>query len=102
MADEYPHEVKARITAFIESLETIIKRDPEREVQGMALPVLDALIESVRLVRPNDPVVAAARSAISPAQLATGVPVRPGDALVVAKQLDAAIGPPPATFVPFA
>jgi hypothetical protein len=100
VADEYPHEVKDKITALIEALETVVKRDPEQEIHATALPVLDAVTEAVRLVRPDDPVVAAARGVISAEQTAEGEPVRAADALVVAKQLDAAIGPPPASFVP--
>jgi hypothetical protein len=44
---------------------------------------------------PDDPVVEAIRGVISPEQIALGDPVRAADALVVAKQLDAAIGPYP-------
>lgn len=78
--------------ALIETLEPLTKRDPEQEVQGIALPVLDAVIEAARSARPDDPVVQAARGIITPEQIASGEPVRAADALLVAKQLDAAIG----------
>jgi hypothetical protein len=67
---------------------------PIRRVH-FALPVMDAVIEAVRKVRPDHPAVKAARSVISPEQIQSGQPVRAADALVVAKQLDTAIGPPP-------
>ena len=93
--DDYPYDAARKITALIETLETLTRRDPEQEVQGIALPVLDAVIESVRVVRPADPVVEAVYGIISPEQIASGEPVRAADALLVAKQLDAALGPWP-------
>jgi hypothetical protein len=91
----YPYEAKRQIAALVEALTITTTRDPEQEVQGIALPVLDAVIEVVRRVRPDDPVVQAVRSVISVEQIELGEPVRAADALVVAKQLDAVIGPYP-------
>ena len=92
MSKDYPYQAKRQIEALVETLETLTKRDPEQEVQGIALPVLDAVIEAVRIVRPDDPVVAAVRGIISAEQIASGEPIRAADALLVAKQLDAVIG----------
>ena len=91
----YPYDAKRKIVSLIETLEMLTTRDPEQEVQGIALPVLDAVIEAVRTVLPDDPVVQAVRGIVSPEQIALGEPVRAADALLVAKQLDAAIGPRP-------
>jgi hypothetical protein len=90
--EDYPYDAKRKIVALVETLETLTKRDPEQEVQGIALPVLDAVIESVRAARPDDPVVEAVRGIISAEHIASGEAVRAADALLVAKQLDAAIG----------
>jgi hypothetical protein len=49
----------------------------------------------VRNVLSDDPVVEAVRGILSPEQIASGEPIRAADALLVAKQLDAAIGPEP-------
>lgn len=95
MSQEYPYEAKAKITTLIESLETLMDRDPEQEVQGMALPVLDAVVEHARSFVPDDPVVDTIRGVISPEQIASEEPVRAADALVVATQLDTALGSPP-------
>lgn len=89
---KYPYEAKRKIEALVSSLSKLIERDPEQEVQGFAPPVLDAVIESVRVALPNDPVVEAVRAIISPEQIALGESVRAADALLVAVQLDAAIG----------
>jgi hypothetical protein len=50
---EYPYKAKDRIEALIASLRTMAERDPEQEVQGMALPVLDAVLQAVRSPRPS-------------------------------------------------
>jgi hypothetical protein len=55
VSEEYPYAAKAKIITLIESLETLIKRDPEQEVQGIALPVLDAVVEHARSFLPDDP-----------------------------------------------
>ncbi len=92
MSDDYPYTAKSRVLALIESLETATQRDPEQEVQGMALPVLDAAIADIKAAMPDDPVVAAVEGVISPASVERGEPIRAVDALLVVKQLDAAIG----------
>lgn len=91
----YPHKAKLRVQALIESLEDVVQRDPEQEVRGMALPVLDACIADIKAALPNDPVVAKVAEVISPEAIALGEPIRAVDILLVAKQLDAAIGPRP-------
>lgn len=93
--DDYPYDAKRKITALIGSLRTLVARDPEQEVTGFALPVFDAVVETVRAVKPNDAVVEAVRGAISPEQIALGEPIRAADALLVAEQLDAALGDEP-------
>lgn len=45
---DYPYKAKGRIVALIETLERVVQRDPEQEVLGMAIPVLDACIEDVK------------------------------------------------------
>jgi len=68
------------------------KRDQEQEVQGIALPVLDAVIEEVKTAIGDDPVVIAIAGIISADTIAAGEPIRAIDALLVAEQLNAAIG----------
>lgn len=92
---KYPYKAKEQIESLVSTLTDLMKRDPEQEVQGIALPVLDAVIEMVRAVLPDNPIVDAVRGVISPEQIASGEPVRAADALLVAKQLDAAIGSRP-------
>jgi hypothetical protein len=89
---KYPFKAKERIEALIKTLKTLHDRDPEQEVQGIALPVLDALIEGTRGFLSDDPVVAAVAGIISPQTIAEGEPIRAADALLVAEQLSAALG----------
>jgi hypothetical protein len=95
MSSSYPYTEKRQITALIESLTILVNRDPEQEVRGMALPVLDAVIATIRDLYPSNPTVQAVADVISPDQIALGEPIRAADALVVAKQLDAVIGRAP-------
>lgn len=92
---EYPYQARQRVDALINSLLTLIKRDPEQEVQGIALPVLDAALTDVKRAMPHDPVVQALVDLFSADFIGAGEPVRAADMLVVAQQLDAAIGHPP-------
>ncbi len=94
-ADAFPYTAKRRIEALIETLRRLTDRDPEQEVRDIALPVLDAAIESVRDVLEGDPVMEAVRSVISVEQIESGEPIRAADALLVAEQINAAIGPYP-------
>jgi hypothetical protein len=72
----------------------MVKRDPEQEIRGVAVPVLEATIEVLKDALPDDPVVAAVVGAYAH-EIETGEPVRAVDALLVARQIDAAIGPYP-------
>lgn len=92
---KYPYKAKERVQALIKSLETMIQRDPEQEVQGIALRVLDAALEDIKAALADDPVVAAVAGIISPETIEAGDPIRAVDALLVAQQLDAAIGSRP-------
>jgi hypothetical protein len=88
----YPYEAKERVEALIESLETLIRRDPEQEVQGIAIPVLDATLDAIKEAKPADRVVLSLVDLMSADFIGSGDPIRAADMLVIAKQLDAAIG----------
>jgi hypothetical protein len=92
---EHPYEAHRRVDALIESMQALIQRDPEQEVQGVALRVVDATIASVKAALPDDPVVAATSELFSADLIGSGEGVRAADLLVVAQQLGAAIGPYP-------
>jgi hypothetical protein len=91
---DYPYEAKRRVEALIGSLEKLVKRDPEQEVQGIAVPVLDAALEAIKAAKPDDPVVASLVDLMSADFIGAGETIRAADMLVVAEQLDAAIGDP--------
>ena len=89
MGEDYPYraEHQAQIASLIQMLENLTARDPEREVQGIALSVLTAVIESMRSVRPDDRIVGELGRIVSPDRLARGDPIRAADALLVARHL---------------
>lgn len=94
---DHPYDAKPRVEALIKSLKTLIARDPEQEVQGFAVPVLDAALTAIRQAVPEDPVVVAPVELMSADFIGAGETIRAADMLVVAEQLDAAIGPWPIT-----
>jgi hypothetical protein len=95
MEDDHPYKAKERVEALIKSLRTLIQKDPEQEVQGFALPVLDAALTDVKQAMPNDPVLRSLVDLFSADFIGAGEPVRAADMLLVAEQLDAAIGSRP-------
>lgn len=86
-------EARKRAWMLFRSLEQVAQRDPEQEVRGMAVPVLDACLQAFKEHVPDDPIVRAIREVLSPEAVADGEPVRAVDAALVAGQLAAALGP---------
>lgn len=95
MSDDYPYTEKRRIDALVDSLREIQRKDPEQEVQGIALPVVDAVVSSLKAKMPNDLVVHRLADVISADMIGSGDPVRAADLLLVAVQLQAALGDGP-------
>ncbi len=91
-------EARQRAWLLFRSLEKIAERDPEQEVRGMAVPVLDACLRAFKEHVPDDPIVSAIQDVVSPEAISDGF-VRAVDAALVAGQLAVALGPelrPPA------
>lgn len=86
-------QARQRAWALFRTLESTANRDPEQEVQGIALPVLDACIAAFRDAG-DDPIAAAVADVISPDAVAEGrEPIRAVDAALVVQQLAMALGP---------
>jgi hypothetical protein len=77
------------------TLENATQRDPEQEVQGIALPALDAALVYARDLLPDNPVVSQIDDLISPATVEAGEPIRAIDALLVVDVLFGALKPQP-------
>lgn len=93
---DYPYTEKRQIDALVETLKELQHRDPDQEVQGIALPVLDAVVTSLKARMPNEPVVQALADVISADMIGSGDPIRAADMLLAAKQLQASLPDPPA------
>ena len=89
----FPIELKRQIEALTESLQHMMS-DPEQEITGIAVTVMDAVIESTRLVFPDHLTVRAIQSPFD-YELLHETPMRAADALLVVQQIDAIIGPRP-------
>lgn len=81
-----------RVKGLREQLEKIVARDAEQEVQGLALPVVDAAFEAARqFLADDDPLARVATEVVSVDMIESGEPLRAVDALVVAGQLESAL-----------
>lgn len=95
MNDGYPYDAHRRVKSLRRSMRDLVQRDPEQEVQGIAIPVLSASLEAIKEARPEDPVVQSLVELFSADYIGSGESVRAADVLVVVDQLDAALGEPP-------
>jgi hypothetical protein len=94
IVDNYPYEAKRRVEALISATKTLIARDPEQEIRGPAIENVAAAIAAVKAAKPHDPVVAATPDLISADFIGSGEGIRAADVLVIAEQLNAALGRP--------
>jgi hypothetical protein len=79
-------EARQRAWLLFRSLEKVAERDPEQEVRGMAIPVLDACLRAFKDHVPDDPIISAIQDVMSPEAISDGF-VRAVDAALVAGQL---------------
>lgn len=87
------NEAQHRLKRLIGDLQLLVDRDPEQEVTGPALSIMDASLSAAREhLDADDPLAVASRDLISPEQVEDGDPIRAADALLVAGQIFAAIG----------
>ena len=96
------HELVAHLRHLYADLSAVIQRDPEQEILGLALAVIDQVMSAAaRLLQCQGSVLAGvATELISPATIEAGEPVRAVDAWLVVGQLLAALGDPPAPMSP--
>ena len=91
------HELVAHLRHLYADLSAVIERDPEQEILGVALAVVDQVMAAAaRLLQRDGSVLAGvAAELISPATVETGEPIRAVDAWLVVGQLLAALGDAP-------
>jgi hypothetical protein len=88
-------QARTLLTTLRQDLQKIVDRDPEQEVRGIAIPVLDAALSAVRDLASSNPVVASVRDVISAEAIEEGEPVRAVDVLMVVTTLLAVTPHPP-------
>lgn len=93
MADDgdYPYTEKRQIDALVKSLRALQQRDPDQEVQGIALPVVDAVVTALKNRMPDNPVVQSLADVISADMIGSGETIRAADMLLAAEQLQASL-----------
>ncbi len=86
-------EVRRRLDHLHSDLEVIIKRDPDEEVGGWAVPALDGVLEEAKDVfREDDPVVRKLEHLMSPEAAVAGF-VAAKDLYLIVGQLFAGLPP---------
>lgn len=85
---------RRQLGSLKKTLQHLVDRDPDQEVRGIAVPVLDTVISEVRGLLPEDAVVQSVRDMISPEAIGEGEPIGAADALVVVAALEAALPVP--------
>jgi len=93
------HELLAQLRQLYEDLFAVIDRDPEQEILGVALPVVDGVMSAAReaLTAAGTTTGLTARMVdlISPPTVEAGVPIRALDTWIVVGQVLAALGDSP-------
>lgn len=86
------NEARRAIIRLHVQLGSIVAKDQEQEVRGIALPVLDAVVAAARKhLLLDDPVLGALPDLISPEALEAGEPVRAVDAFLAVSQIEEAL-----------
>jgi hypothetical protein len=85
-------EARTSVSALYQQLASVAGKDPEQHVEGMALPVLDAVVRGAReFIHLDDPVLDSIEDVISPEAVQRGEPIRALDAQIVLYQLKLAL-----------
>jgi hypothetical protein len=90
-------DAQRRAEQLYNDVSRVADKDPEQEVRGIAVPVLDACLAALRAVPEvaDDPVITRMPDVYSVDSVEQGEPVRAVDALVVLGQIIAVIGEAP-------
>ena len=88
-------QARSLLTTLRQDLQKITDRDPEQEVRGIAIPVLDAALSSIRELASDNTIMASIRDVISTEAIEEGEPVRAVDVLMVVTTLLAVVPQPP-------
>ncbi|MEX2556060.1 MAG: hypothetical protein WEB06_10545 [Actinomycetota bacterium] len=84
-------EVRRTLDALVGRLVLLAEKDPEQEVRGIALPVLDTVIGEAKRLLPDHPVVLRFADLVSPENIETGEPIRAVDLLLALEALAEAL-----------
>src|SRR6058998_1688884 len=88
-------EAFTQISTLRTALSKIVERDPEQEVKGMAVPVLDTVLREARhVLPPENAVLAQIQDIISPENVEAGEPIRAVDMLLVVNAIYSALAGP--------
>lgn len=88
-------EVRRSLEALKADLLMLVEKDPEQEVQGVALIVVEQTLQQAKSFLGDDhPIASSVLDVISAENIEDSQPIRDADLLVVVGQLLAALPPP--------
>jgi hypothetical protein len=93
MVDRF-EEARGRIEQLYVDLGRLVDRDPDQEIWEDVIPVLDAVVELVRVALPDDPVLREVRSFYT-ARATSDSELRAAEALLIVGAVRAAVPSPP-------
>jgi hypothetical protein len=85
--DLTPEQAKRHLWTLRSQLRRITEADPEQEVRGIALPVVDEVIAGARDALGDNPIAARIDDIISVEAIREGEPIRAVDMLILVEQL---------------
>lgn len=94
MDSNYPYALKRRAENLVSALELAVEQDGEQELHTIAAATFDAVLREAKTALPDDPVVPHIPD-VAASMAESGGGLRAVDALLVARQVDAALGPTP-------
>lgn len=81
-------EALAQVEVLRSTLSDMVKRDPEQEIRDIAIPVLDAVLQAVKPLLADHPVVTTISDLMSAERVANEDPLRAADMLHVVNALN--------------
>jgi hypothetical protein len=88
---DYPYKAKDLLQALISSLKTLLARDPDQEVDSVAIPDIEATFAEVKAARPDIDTP----ELVTADYIASGDSFRAAALLIIAERIDAELGPYP-------
>jgi hypothetical protein len=89
-----PRSAYDQMSRLHKDLETLVSKDPEQEVLGLAVGVIDVVLAMAAQATGNPSILETVQGVVTPEAIAEGEPLRAADLLVIVGQVLAALPHP--------